>query len=347
MTTLRRRGNLQSITAARFFAALLVVIFHYNRKLDVFPVGIANFGYESVTFFFVLSGFILTYAHGRVDGLNISAGQFWRARAVRILPAYFLALLISLPFVVSGAIKAHHISGGVFLVPLMLQAWLPSASLLWNGPAWSLSNEMFFYALFPIAWSQIKRLDGATAVVIAFAMVFASSLLRLSMPIDTEQMHDFGAYFPLLNLPQFLLGVAIGHWFLQMGVPMKGALAALAASASALLAIIFFKEHDPWLGDSVILCAVFGAMILSLASLNENSPAAILAFGEASYAIYILHVPIWLWWDRIFRVTLNLDLPPIIDFTAYTASVIALSLVVTSVIDSPIRRWFRPRAVAA
>jgi peptidoglycan/LPS O-acetylase OafA/YrhL len=82
------RPNILPLTSFRFIAALMVVIFHYDRKLELFPAGLASFGYEAVTFFFILSGFILTYTHGRDDGLNVSIQQFARSRLVRIVPAY-------------------------------------------------------------------------------------------------------------------------------------------------------------------------------------------------------------------------------------------------------------------
>ena len=88
------RPIIPPLTSLRFFAALLVVVFHYNLAHPLFPVSIANFGYEAVTFFFVLSGFILTYTHGIPDaGLNIPWRTFLIARLVRLCPAYYLAII--------------------------------------------------------------------------------------------------------------------------------------------------------------------------------------------------------------------------------------------------------------
>ena len=57
------RPNLPTLTSLRFFAAIFVVIFHYNLPHPIFPRWLSDFGYEPVTFFFILSGFILTYAN--------------------------------------------------------------------------------------------------------------------------------------------------------------------------------------------------------------------------------------------------------------------------------------------
>ena len=102
-----RRPNIPALTTLRFFAALLVVIFHYNLTAPIFPFALAHFGYQAVTFFFILSGFILTYTHGTSVGLNVSLREFFAARIAQISPAYYLALILALPFFVrSGQLSS-------------------------------------------------------------------------------------------------------------------------------------------------------------------------------------------------------------------------------------------------
>ena len=102
------RPNLPPLTSLRFFAASGVVIFHYNLTSPVFPKVVASFGYEAVTFFFVLSGFILAYAHGIPGaGMNVSAKQFFIARFVRIWPVYALSIsMVVLLLFVAGVLSA-------------------------------------------------------------------------------------------------------------------------------------------------------------------------------------------------------------------------------------------------
>jgi peptidoglycan/LPS O-acetylase OafA/YrhL len=331
------------LTSFRFFAALLVVIFHYDKKLLLFPAGLADFGYEAVTFFFILSGFVLTYTHGRDDGLNVSVPVFARSRLVRIVPAYVLALIVALPFFVAGALKVG-LDPGAALVPLMLQSWWPPAALLWNSPAWSLSNEIFFYALYPLIWAALRSVSPSASLVGAGGLVLAVSAFRAAIPHDTEAWHHFSAYFPLLNLPQFLLGIAIAKVFLSGERRM--AVGLLYASIAAVTAIIAFKTFAPWLTDGTVLCVVFGAMVYGLAGLKSSSILSarpLVVLGEASYAIYILHVPIWLWWDRVTRVVLGLQWSAAIDFALYLAAVLALSVVAMMAIERPVRLWLKPR----
>jgi peptidoglycan/LPS O-acetylase OafA/YrhL len=332
------------LTSFRFLAALAVVIFHYDRKLAIFPAGLADFGYEAVTFFFILSGFVLTYTHGRDEGLNVSARQFARSRLLRIVPAYVLALIVAFPFLVAAAVKAGSVNLGALLVPPMLQAWWPPAALLWNSPAWSLSNELFFYALYPLIWSALRGISPSASLVIAGGLVLAVSVFRAMIPHNTETWHHFSAYFPLLNLPQFLLGVALAKVFLSGERRMATCL--FYASVVAVTVIVAFKTEQRWLTDGTVLCVVFGAMVYGLAGLGASSILSarpLVLLGDASYAIYILHVPIWLWWDRLTRITLRIEWPAPLDFTLYLAAVLALSIAAMMVIERPARAWLKPR----
>jgi peptidoglycan/LPS O-acetylase OafA/YrhL len=207
------RRNLPALTISRFFAAALVVIFHYPNKLAIFPASISNFGYEAVTFFFILSGFILTYNHATSAGLNLPLGAFLRARLARIVPAYWLALLIAAPFTLAGVLRSG-VDFDLGLVPLMLQSWKPHASLLWNPPAWSLSNEMFFYAIYPITWTIWLRLEWKKSIAISWALIVLADVARWLLVSDS----DLAAYFPLLNLPQFLLGISLCQLYFKLGL---------------------------------------------------------------------------------------------------------------------------------
>src|SRR5205807_512668 len=150
--------------------------------------GFFSNGYESVSFFFILSGFILAYVY---DGLfssarpsSSSARAFWIRRFLRIYPTYLLALAISLPPFVyydrfgPGALPAPVFLGGLFLAPILVQAWVPGLALIWTLPAWSLSVESFFYLCFPYLGRFFRSSSAGRAVVFTglFASVFGLGL---------------------------------------------------------------------------------------------------------------------------------------------------------------------------
>ncbi|MDG4896139.1 acyltransferase family protein [Mesorhizobium sp. WSM4976] len=120
-------SNLTQLTSLRFFAAVYVLAFH-SVDINGAPRLIANFvknGYLGVSFFFLLSGFILTHSYvGRMPHWD-DVGRFAVARFARIYPVYLLALAVALP-----------LARGLFDYPLaslatlgLIQAWGAPASL--------------------------------------------------------------------------------------------------------------------------------------------------------------------------------------------------------------------------
>ena len=157
------RSQLPALTSVRFLAAVWVALFH-AQVMRVFcgPVWlqlIGFVGYMGVSFFFVLSGFILVYTYSdRVVGLR----EFWQMRFARIYPALFFSLLLMAPsffyvclrmdvpkIVPEWVWPAAHLKLSAITVLTMVQTWIPQNSLAWHMPTWSLSNEAFFYFLFP------------------------------------------------------------------------------------------------------------------------------------------------------------------------------------------------------
>src|SRR5216684_4890803 len=93
------RPRLPALTSLRFFAAFHVVIFHFQAmQIFIGPVWfqkLSSIGYVGVSFFFVLSGFILVYTYA---GRPMILKNFWRARFARIYPAYAFSLLVTALF---------------------------------------------------------------------------------------------------------------------------------------------------------------------------------------------------------------------------------------------------------
>src|SRR5882672_10730014 len=193
-----RRPRLHALTSLRFFAALHVLIFHLYAMNIAGGYGwyhkLATIGYVGVSFFFVLSGFILVYTYADRP-LNVRS--FWQARFARIYPAYLFSLLLTAPgfFYVSIALKnmdipffsyfKTHLLQCSLVVPVLLQAWVPGAALAWNPPAWSLSVEAFFYLMFPllIVWlgrARNRSLRGLMigAWLLSLSLAFAYVIFK-------------------------------------------------------------------------------------------------------------------------------------------------------------------------
>jgi peptidoglycan/LPS O-acetylase OafA/YrhL len=349
------RPDLPALTSLRFFAALIVVIFHYDRKLELFSYGLAHFGYEAVAFFFILSGFILTYVHAelpsKIHRLNVDTRTFMAARLARIVPAYLLALMISAPFFFSGAIRSQFVPPSIMvaalLVPLMAQAWFPPAALLWNGPAWSLSNELFFYLLYPAIWSSTRRVSGYFLFLVAYCAIVVVEIVRANLADGSVTMENFNAYFPIMNLPQFVLGIGLASIFLSKPKwsPFVHELL-LGCGLAITILLIAFKEDTPLPGSTAILSLAFMLMIFGAAGAKGLlsrllSNPALVFLGEASYALYILHVPIWMWWYRLNHVYFGYHTRPAVDFALYIFTLMCAVSIVYIYVERPARAWMR------
>ena len=156
-----RKGELSSLTGIRFYAALLVYVYHVALTIpgvNAFSVSslFSNAADVGVSFFFVLSGFILTYNYADVFRDGISAANYKRFvwdRLTKIYPVHVLTLLLVLPI----AIFSPHLPLDWRAVPfhlLLLQCFWPSSTPAFSGylnvPSWSISCEWFFYLLAPV-----------------------------------------------------------------------------------------------------------------------------------------------------------------------------------------------------
>ena len=296
---------LDPLTGVRFFLALGVVLFHFQLYWTLSPesAGLLNRARLGVDVFFILSGFILTHVYLQGDRAP-DYRRFLAARFARIYPAHRFILLSMLGLVLVAPFFSVGLEPGRFNPAdfagtlLLVQAWFPRETLaLWNGPAWSLSAEWFAYLAFPAYAALALRLRARPWVLIALAAL-------LFVTLDAFYRASFGLVLPraednlgiLRIVPEFLYGIGL-YYLGQRWTPSARAtvLSALAATAT-LLGLMQFDADDR------IIVAASGPFILSLALLAKapvrtflSHPVALFA-GEASFALYLVHIPILMVW---------------------------------------------------
>ena len=178
--------SFSQLTFTRFIAAVLIVLYHFaaNKPL-IHQLGglgrVVLIASTFVSYFFVLSGFILVVANAKAVRLQQfpSAANFWINRFARIYPLFFLAFLLSIP--------QFHEATGAYPTPqallanvLLCQAWVPLRSFSINFPDWSLSCELFFYLLFPAILRTLMVLKTRiVAIAIACAYMLNCGCSRL------------------------------------------------------------------------------------------------------------------------------------------------------------------------
>ena len=365
-----KRPALPILTSLRFFAALEVVIFHLSvgPYSAAIPEGVlrdlASGGYAAVSFFFVLSGFVLTYAHAGVterEGCNVEARRFWLLRFARLAPAYYLALLLAAPIVIAN-IASHAPPLTAFVAPLLvvafLQSWWAPLALTWNFPAWSLSVEWLFYGLFPWLARVSARAPRTAILAASYALIVAATIYRadfLSLPGKFPEGRTdlyFQAYFPLPYLPLFVFGMALGRQYLfgRKLAPRSHAAMLWAGMALAVLAFAGKSVLPWWAHSDAVLGPAFALMIFGGAGATVGvsllASATMVLLGEASYAMYILHIPIRFWMELLLTIA-GIELPLRLYMVLHVVAVMAVSILVFRYVETPLRQWITRMALRA
>lgn len=238
------RPTLPALTSCRFLAALAVVIFHVCTFAQA-PSRVIDFvghGTAGVSFFFVLSGFVLTYNYRDRFAPGIHAGglaEFARARWARIWPMHVAALLFATP-VAAYQLRRHPEIAGPFDAAL---SWVANALLMqvyvptplyqqqWNGPSWSIATEAAFYLVFPLfVFAVLARLRTRVSLLLMIAgcMAIQATLVWLrwdsilhsvpagAPPEELDTRLDFLLYrLPWFRVWEFLVGCGVAAIYLD------------------------------------------------------------------------------------------------------------------------------------
>lgn len=367
------RPHLRALTGLRFVAAFHVLAYHglgAGPQSAWWMRALVGSGYVGVSLFFVLSGFVLTYTyHDSLRDGTATRGAFLAARVARIYPVYLLSLLVALPplfwLVASRGVRMDHgwLAGITGLYAGLLQAWDPRRACVLNCPAWSLSDEAFFYAAFLLVLPVVARWGMrrlAVAAVAAYALALLGPVLYLVLrpdgpvaatpdtPVSAARWLAVVKYNPLVRLPEFVMGVIAGRLFLLHGGGTRRGHAWLEAGAVfALVAVLLASPLIPYpLLHNGLLAPAFAALVYALGR-GAGPLSRVLAtpllvrLGAASFALYILHVPLMAWMGRGYRA-LGMALPAQPGyFAVFAAASIAVSLVVFDTVEEPGRRLLR------
>jgi peptidoglycan/LPS O-acetylase OafA/YrhL len=303
-----RASSLPALTGLRFVATALVVV-HHLAAVDVqfLPRVPAILGNLGVTFFFVLSGFILAYKYtGRLAD-RASVGRFWRARIARVWPLHMATLGVSAIYLHGIGVRLSDLTGRFLINASLLHAWVPNVAVYFsfNGPSWSISVEAFFYLLFPVLLAGLMWLRATSALKAAallWAAAVATLIATLSLRAPDPEFDEWAFYIaPVWRLSDFVIGVALGVWFVssrrdqalasrrRLGVE----LAALAAPAAVATGLSLWVSPEQSGTNTVIAPAVavtvYGFAVSSGPITTWLAHPLTLYLGEISYGVYMWH----------------------------------------------------------
>ncbi|WGM20719.1 acyltransferase [Paenarthrobacter sp. OM7] len=303
--------RLDALTGLRFYAALLVFAFHIS--LSRFYLGdsglveplqfiLKNGGWFGVTFFFILSGFVLMWSARAGD----TPGRFIWRRIAKIVPNHAVTFFIALAI---GGLGASTIGEAVANL-LLVHAWIPADTAFFsiNHPSWSLSAELFFYLAFPFVLPLVNRIPRHRLLLIGAALIGLITLAPLAAGLlpagelfgpNHAQSPLFGASIPQIwavyalppvRLLEFALGMLAARAVRERNLPTiplgpSLLLAALGYGGSLFLPIT-------WQMDAAYVIPV---LLLVIAAAQDTSPPGIFAspaavrLGELSFAFYMVH----------------------------------------------------------
>jgi len=377
---IEKPARLNALTGLRCFAAINILFFHFSNpqwfnfrfyiptpfsprpySFEILLAPVVNAGYVSVSYFILLSGFVLAYNYsGRARAGELGKVRFWKARFTRLYPVYLLSLLLSWGMVAReyGAHTHGMFWTGMALTPLLLQGWIPAIATFLNTPAWTMSAESFYYVLFP--WmAQWKRPERVSSHVLKLAAVWILGMMpgALYMFFNPDSIAhpdrwSYGPwlqalkYTPYAHLASFVFGVLLAeldevmvrdsHLRLWLGI---GGFAGIYGVLLLGPVVPYAIMHDG------LLMPFFACIVLGLAGENGLSRALglrpLVFVGEASYCLYLLHFNLW----NMIHDSHILDRTGLIRFDPWISYVflILLALLALHFVEKPaqkvLRRW--------
>jgi exopolysaccharide production protein ExoZ len=282
--------QIESLQMFRGFAALAVVAHHTALSTGAFvgalPEPLATWlgmGLLGVDFFFVLSGFIIMFAHMDDASTAASIKRYALKRFTRIYPAYLpvgvglIVLYVAIPDLSAAGGRDYSLLSSLLLVPA-------------DGPpalsvAWTLVHEVMFYGVFMLFFASWRWLAGGLliwAAVICTTHYFYTPTGWLRYPLS------------LLNI-EFMLGVSAAWLVRSQALNGRGRqIAALGGSITGLALWLMTQNQTAYLR---LVLAIGLALVVVGFALYEKSeiirwPTLLMTLGNASYSIYLIHNPL-------------------------------------------------------
>ncbi len=316
------------LDALRGFAILSVVVAHAKTgwdtgtgkplsiplsNTDLLVVYINYWGSIALALFFLLSGYLLTWTEGRrasKGGYSVRSYAF--RRALRLLPAYYVALALIIVLHLTDVLKGEGPTFASTLVYLgMLQSFVPIShrDMGFDPAFWSLTPELVFYALLPLLVLKIRGLYGRLALfgVLAAASVMINIYMFTYPDAGGGFIPAYLYLFPLTHLWIFIAGVLLRMLVERLEEKRPGgSWPALGFSLFAsFLVLLPLLPYLPFLGEwltstsrivdgpsilTLVAALLFVAALLGSPILTRILSWRLLGFvGVISYSLFLLH----------------------------------------------------------
>lgn len=301
---------IKPLTSIRFFFAFMVFLSHFSIQGKALFEG----GHIGVSFFFILSGFILSYSYkNKIISGFCSKRNFWIARIARIFPLHLVTLLaaviVSVVLVKYGGDYPSPNWGALPLNLTLTQALVPVDSVYFsfNAVSWSISDEAFFYLMFPFIILVLNKVKWYIKSFIALSFFTAYTVMLNVVPQNMEVALFY--INPLVRIVDFIIGIILFYLWERFYPTLSShrgfefvnnhKIMTVLESFSILLMAIFI-----YFSDSVGLVYTYGlyfwlpmVVIIFIFSQPNNvgffarifSFKPLIFLGEISFGFYMIH----------------------------------------------------------
>lgn len=332
------KPQIHSLQVFRGLAALAVVAHHaavstetFVETMPAFISSLFTYGLLGVDFFFVLSGFIIMYAHMDDERNTAALKRYAFKRMARIYPAYLpvglglIALYAALPGLSAAGGRDYSLISSLLLVP----ADDPPALSV----AWTLVHELMFYGVFLLFFISRRWLVAGLvtwALVILWINQWSVPTGWLRYPLS------------LLNI-EFMFGVGAA-WLVRSRAFSGCSTAAGLLGSTMVFSALWLMPPEKNMYFRLILTIGLALLIVSFATREQVAffrwPAYLLSLGNASFSIYLIHNPLL---SITQRVAGQLELAwPAAMAWAMALSVLA-GWIYYQIIERPALRFFQNR----
>lgn len=299
-------ARLDSLTGLRWIAALMIFCLHIQSESNFFIAdsraqealnSLLAAGRSGVSFFFILSGFVLAWSVRPTD----TAGRFWWRRFSKIYPNHFVTFLVACLLLSWRGMEVIDFER-MFYNLTLLHSWPPGQDDVWysfNGPSWSLSCEALFYLCFPLLYAGLRRLRPVAWWVIAAGSALFIAVLPFGIKVFHEPFgwseHFIVYHLPPIRMVEFLLGMCLallvrGGWWRGPGMTVS-----IVVALAGMTVAAFLPEEYGLARDAA--CTVLGYSLLlpacALADVRRSRSIwrapRLVYLGEVSFAFYMVH----------------------------------------------------------
>ena len=304
--------RLPSLTGLRFAAAFGVFGFHYAPYLAGTAHSVLGAVFvhadSGVSFFFILSGAVLTWSHRPTD----TPRPFYRRRFARIYPDYLAAWILTIGVIAYEGRGFVLRAGALGLV--LLQSWYPKLYIAqgWNGVSWTLSCEAFFYLCFPLLLRKVEALRRP-AILVPFLCLPTLVLGLVGLVgyrhTDPQTLLWLADVFPPVRMGEFVIGIVLAVELRRGGLPRvrlwQAGVLLLGVYALVCWSALYWMAEPlliPFL--ALVILAAGQGDLARRPSLWSRRP--LVALGERSYAFYLLHQLVIRVWAKAYARHLRL-----------------------------------------